>query len=208
MGADVPSPSVSAVQNPQPQPGGTGGRPLVLGEALVRRHQASVWRFLRFLGCPPDVADDLTQDTFVRLLRLPEPLAERGDAALAAWLRATAHNLFRMLCRRPRRGIELLSHDELERGFGAVCPTADGGDAYLDALAVCLERLDERSRDALRRRHAGNESREAIAVHLGLQADGVKTLLRRAREKLRQCIRTRLRRSGDGRDARDPEIPS
>lgn len=34
---------------------------------LVRAHQAGVWRYLRFLGCHPDEADDLTQETFLAL---------------------------------------------------------------------------------------------------------------------------------------------
>ena len=40
-------------------------------EALVRRHQVGVWRYLRFLGCPPELADDLAQDTFLALMRHP-----------------------------------------------------------------------------------------------------------------------------------------
>ena len=34
-------------------------------ERLVVAHQAMVWRYLRFLGCPPADADDLVQDTFL-----------------------------------------------------------------------------------------------------------------------------------------------
>ena len=33
-----------------------------LTEDLIRRHQSGVWRYLRFLGCPPELADDLTQE--------------------------------------------------------------------------------------------------------------------------------------------------
>ena len=38
-------------------------------EQLVRDHQAMVWRYLRFLGCDPALADELTQDTFVAVYR-------------------------------------------------------------------------------------------------------------------------------------------
>ena len=38
---------------------------------LVQQHQAEVWRYLRFLGATAELADDLTQETFLQLLRAP-----------------------------------------------------------------------------------------------------------------------------------------
>jgi DNA-directed RNA polymerase specialized sigma24 family protein len=35
--------------------------------SLVREHQLEVWRYLRYLGASPDLADDLAQETFVQL---------------------------------------------------------------------------------------------------------------------------------------------
>ena len=31
---------------------------------VTEEHQAGVWRYLRYVGCEPPEADDLTQDTF------------------------------------------------------------------------------------------------------------------------------------------------
>ena len=39
--------------------------------SLVRTHQAAVWRYLRYLGADEALADDLTQDTFLKLLAHP-----------------------------------------------------------------------------------------------------------------------------------------
>jgi len=55
--------------------------------AVVRTAQADVWRFCTHLVGPED-ADDLTQDTFVRVVRaLP---AFRGDSSGRTWLLAIA----------------------------------------------------------------------------------------------------------------------
>ena len=35
---------------------------------LIREHQAGVWRYLRVLGCSRELAEDLTQETFLAVL--------------------------------------------------------------------------------------------------------------------------------------------
>ena len=57
-------------------------------EAIIRRHQRGVWRFLRWLGADPALADDLLQEAF--LLLLQRPPVDRREQAIAAWLRTTA----------------------------------------------------------------------------------------------------------------------
>jgi RNA polymerase sigma-70 factor (ECF subfamily) len=159
-------------------------------EALIRRHQRGLWRFLRWLGADPVLADDLLQDTFLRFLQRPP--ADRSDAAVAAWLRTTATNLFRSSGRRARAGVQVDDAEVLEAVWQEHARD-DGGDGYQEALAACLQALPERTRQALelRYRHALGEGELAIA--LGLRPGGVKTLLRRARELLAECIRRRER---------------
>jgi RNA polymerase sigma-70 factor (ECF subfamily) len=153
--------------------------------ALVRAHQAGVWRYLRMLGCPAALADDLTQDTFVSVLE--RPFEDRGAAAAGAYLRRVARNLFwkdrRAAALRPRPA-EL---DELDRRFAAQCGE-DGGESYLARLDRCLERLPARTRGALEWHYADRLGRDAIGARLGIGGDGVKSMLRRARELLRECI--------------------
>ena len=81
-------------------PPSTQSRTVALTEVLIRQHQAGVWRYLRFLGAAPALADDLTQETFLEILRRAP--VDRGAAALGGWLRATARNLFLAQRRRGR----------------------------------------------------------------------------------------------------------
>jgi len=67
---------------------------------LVRGHQAGVWRYLRFLGCDPDKADDLVQESFLAVLR--DGFEERSPGQTAAYLRTVARNRLLMARRKER----------------------------------------------------------------------------------------------------------
>ena len=164
-------------------------------EDLVHRHQRGVWRYLRFLGADPELADDLTQEAFLSLLRTPPEQTEA--AAISAWLRRTAYNLFCNSRRRPRAApLELVEAeaawqtfvgDGLGNGIGN-----SNSDETMEALAQCLQRLPERMQQALRLRYQQDGSRQVVAQRLALTVEGAKTLLRRARERLASCVSSRL----------------
>ncbi|MCA8954858.1 MAG: sigma-70 family RNA polymerase sigma factor [Planctomycetes bacterium] len=150
----------------------------------------SVWRFLRFLGAPADLADDLTQEVFLRLCE--QPLADQGDAARLAWLRRTALNLFRSAGRRMRRELRAIEPTQLDEVWARITVSDPTGDRHAEALRGCMQRLEGRTREALALRYGEGLGREAIAERLALSPEGVKSLLRRALERLRNCIRIRL----------------
>jgi RNA polymerase sigma-70 factor, ECF subfamily len=160
---------------------------IVVTDALVHAHHAGVWRHLRLCGAPADLADDLAQETFLRLCTRPPE--SRGDAALAAWLRATARNLLRNSRRRPS-GVPLdddaaeLAHAAYDRG--------DGGERWRQSLAACVATLPAREQQALALRYAASGSRAAVAKALQLGDEGAKSLLRRARERLLLCVQRRV----------------
>lgn len=151
--------------------------------ALVQRHQAEVWRYLRFLGANAELADDLCQETFLQLLRAP--FEDRGDAARTAWLRKVARNQFVKSYRRPPFAAADL--DRIEATWTDFAQD-DGGDDTLARLRACLEGLDGRAREAVRLHYEERRSRREIGMRLDIGEDGVKSLLRRARQVLRQCV--------------------
>lgn len=152
-------------------------------QALVRRHQAEVWRYLRYLGASAELADDLTQETFLQLLRAP--FAERSNEATTSWLRTVARNFYVKSFRRPPFAETEL--DAIEAGWNSYAAN-DGGDDSLVRLRECLDRLDGRAREAVRWHYEERRSRTDIAERLGLGSDGVKSLLRRTRAALRTCV--------------------
>ena len=70
-------------------------------EALVRRYQPAVWRMSSHLLADTSLAEDVTQEVFVRVYRfLP---SYRGDSKFSTWLFAIARNCAMDELRRPQR---------------------------------------------------------------------------------------------------------
>lgn len=153
----------------------------------LERHQGEIWRYLRFLGCDPSLADDLTQDTFLAALRGTPPFDD--PRAEAAYLRTVAKHRLIDVRRRRRLEVDLEAADLAWRELAG----PDGGAAYLDALRDCLEALDPRGRAAIEGRYRDERSRAELAAGLGLSEEGVKTLLRRTKDGLRACVEGKAR---------------
>ena len=157
----------------------------------MRRHQTGVWRYLRMLGCDGATADDLTQETFLRVLS-QKSFVQHNDAATSVYLRRTARNLMISTARRSSR-IHLTDSaavlDEVwDRWAGADLT----GDEAADVLQGCFSQLTERAQLALRLRYAENASRAAIGQRLGITEHGARNLMQRAKQQLRECVRSQL----------------
>ena len=114
-------------------------------EVAVRQHQAGVWRYLRILGCPPDLAEDLTQDTFVAAFG--RRLQDHDPAAIGSHLRHTARFLWLGARRDTRRREEILA-EAADLLWQRYCVNDDGA-GLLDATSVCVEKLQDRARRAV-----------------------------------------------------------
>ena len=156
---------------------------------LIEDHQAGVWRYLRALGCEANLAEDLTQETFLAVLQ--RPFEHYSPAATASYLRRTAYNALVSFQRRSKKVTTVENIDELnqtwERWAGE-----DNGEELLDALRRCLTILSGRARLALELRFRDRASRETIAAQLDMSEDGAKNLMQRAKKKLRDCIESKV----------------
>ena len=130
------------------------------------------------LGRDPDAADDLVQETFIRVLGHLQLLEQLNPHQRRAWLHRTLKNLF--LDRRSARLRETTLVENLAR---EVEPYAepDEGDLGSDLFALAPEPY----RELLEKRYAlGLTSRE-IADELGIPAATVRSRLHLAIKKLR-----------------------
>ena len=162
--------------------------------ALVREHQAGVWRYLRYLGADAPEADDLTQETFLAVAR--STLVEQSPAQTSGYLRTVAYRQLLMLRRKQRRRVSTVELDAADsvwaESFDAERANGDAWDDHVEAARRCVEKLEGRARRAVDLMYREGAGREAIAQALEMTADGVKTLLRRTRAKLRECIENQL----------------
>lgn len=179
--APIPSTAPNPIAASAPPPAGV----------LVHRHLRTVWRYLRTLGASADVADDLAQEAFVVALR--RGACELPAAATGAFLRRTARFLFLHHLRDRHRDAAHFGGfaDAVDELFARE-DAAGGSDEHLERLRHCVASLPPRSRLALERCYGlgadSDASRAATATELGLQPNGLKTLLQRIRQALRDCL--------------------
>ncbi len=191
-------------------------------ELLIRTHQAMVYRYLRYMGAAADVAEDVAQETFLAAYKsatVPMEDAATEGGRCAAWLRGVARNQLLMHFRKARSNPvssdPVMLQQALEQAdeifAGELLRNGDGFD-YVEALQKCLARLQGTQRKVLDMFYAEEFSRAQIAETLNMSEDGIKSLLRRMRTALRQCVQARLgggktkstqRKTGKGKDAGD-----
>ena len=161
---------------------------------LFDEFRDSLFRYLRWLGCAPDEADDLLQETFVRLhshLRAGRP-AEN----LRAWLFRVAGNLVRDERKSGRRRLQepLEDADGAARGAAAWADPRIGPEQMLlakesvELLHAAIRRLPRDQRRCLALRSEGFRYRE-IAEVLGIGVTTVADALRRAVNTLASELR-------------------
>jgi len=163
--------------------------------SLIRAHQAEIYRYLRYLGADAATAEDLVQETFLAVLRSGRVPADT-EAGRAAWLRGVARNLFLQWCRRQRTAAVRADSESVERAeatWGAVFLRQGDGFDYMEALRACYGALPAQERRVVDQRYAHQMSRADMAKANDLSEDGVKSVLRRIRRALAECVRRRLR---------------
>ena len=153
---------------------------------LVERWESAVFAFfVRMLGSRED-AQDLGQETFIRVFRHADRY--RGAGQFRSWLFKIAGNLARSRLRR-RRVLSWVSfspgrHDRpsSNEGADAAVERAETRTAVRRALAV----LPERQRQAIVLRNFQGLSYREIASAMGISLPAVESLLRRGMAALRR----------------------
>lgn len=145
-------------------------------EGLVRAYQAHVWRFLRHLLSDPELAQDITQETFVRVYRRLATF--RFDSKFSTWVFQVARNA----------GIDALrSRQRRDRLTAVLQPRgrASEPDGQLSVeLQAALQSLGPRLREAfLAIEVLGLTYREAGEA-LGVPEGTVKSRVFKARRQL------------------------
>jgi len=142
-------------------------------ETIFQQHSPAIARRLERMLGSREVAEDLTQEAFLRLWqRAPAGL----DAeAQAAWLQRTASNLALDEFRRRR----VRDHDELEES--AVAALAADGDEQL-VVRETLDRLSAHQRLLILLRFQAGLSHAEIAETLAIAPEAARKRVERARE--------------------------
>jgi RNA polymerase sigma-70 factor (ECF subfamily) len=146
-------------------------------DAVFARLQPSLFRYLHRLTGDQDVAEDIAQESFVRLLRQSLPEAE-----VRPWLFTVATNLVRDRARKTERRQRLLmTAPELITRTPLPDENLERSER-IRAVRAVLAKLPERDRQLLLMREEGFKYDE-IAQVIGVASASVGTLIARALKK-------------------------
>ena len=164
-------------------------------EALFQRLHPALYRYLYRLTGDADTADDIAQETFVRLLRQSMPESE-----VRPWLFTVATNLVRDGVRKAGRRQRLLA---AERFLPASVPRPDelaDRAEQVELVRRALARIPLRDRQLLLMREEGF-TYEEMARAAGVAPGSVGTLLGRALRRFAQVYQAQDGRAQEESDA-------
>src|SRR5215213_9514828 len=156
-------------------------------EQVVREHSARVYRLAYRLSGNAQDAEDLTQETFVRVFR---SLADFSPGTFEGWLHRITTNLFLdMVRRRQRIRFDALPEDTERLPGTAPSPEQVYADTHLDPqVQAALDALAPEFRVAVVLCDIEGLTYEEIAATLGIKLGTVRSRIHRGRVQLRQAL--------------------
>lgn len=169
---------------------------------LMRRYEARLVRLMHTIGPRHDLAEDLAQETFMRVFRARK--SYEPGAKFSTWLFTIAGNVARNAARSLGRRQEV-SEVDAPRGedspsspqlLASTALEASGmmptrlveGDERAEIVRAAVSALSERQRMALMLSRFENMSYVEIAETMDLTTKAVKSLLSRARVNLKEIL--------------------
>jgi len=148
---------------------------------LIRRHQSQVRNFLRKLTRDETLADDLAQDCFLHAWDKIHTYS--GSGTFIGWVLKIAYTTFLQSKRKSKRYAEILEQAGYEKSQATASQSAAPEDVLdLDKL---LGALNEQERVIMIFSYACGLSHREISDATELPAGTVKSIIHRAKDKLR-----------------------
>ena len=195
-------PSAAAPSDPATRPHAAPGWTPPSWDEVVREHADRVYRLAYRLTGNAHDAEDLTQETFIRVFR---SLSSYQPGTFEGWLHRITTNLFLdMVRRRGRLRMEGLPEDTDRLPGGGPDPEQVYSDTHFDpALQASLDELHPEFRAAVVLCDIEGLSYEEIGATLGVKLGTVRSRIHRGRAALRASLdRNRsAARAGRGTDA-------
>lgn len=163
-------------------------------DEVVRQHSGRVYRLAYRLAGNPQDAEDLTQETFVRVFR---SLANYTPGTFEGWLHRITTNLFLdMVRRRQRIRFDALPEDSDRLPGGDRSPEQVFSDTHFDSdIQAALDSLPPDFRVAVVLCDIEGLTYEEIAATLGIKLGTVRSRIHRGRLQLREALRHRAPQS-------------
>jgi RNA polymerase sigma-70 factor (ECF subfamily) len=158
--------------------------------ALTGRYYREINRYALYrTGYDDALADDVTQETFVRMLERIDQF-KVGEYPFIAWLKGIAKFLAIDLQRRKSRAVSLTTGDDdaeydIESQAEGQDTTVERADLTNRILLVAERLLDETEKRILALHYGSDRSTQEIADELGMAQGTVKRKLKEARDEIK-----------------------
>lgn len=155
-------------------------------DELIRLHYDGVFRFLVKLTQDPPLAEDLTQETFLKMIRSIELYIPAGTASFRTWLLTIAKNCCIDHMRRSR--IPPISTERLALADDRDYPGEVEDRLRFQALLQELDTLPPEQALAIRLKYVEDLSLQEIAAQAGVPAKTIKSRIHEGVVKLRRKL--------------------
>ena len=162
-------------------------------ETLLTRHQERVYTKINFIVRDSELANDLFQDTFIKVVRLLKEGKYIEEGKFLPWILRIAHNMSIDHFRRNKKMRMVRSRDEID-----VFATIDNGDVQVEDQLVenqihadvrrLIDELPEDQREVVRMRMYDNLSFKEIAATTGVSINTALGRMRYAVINLRKIV--------------------
>jgi len=159
------------------------------GAALIKAHQQSLYAYMLRLSGRPDIAEDIVQDAFVRVLTNLHRFDPRYR--FSTWLFTIAKRLYVNACQKhkPVYDSDIVGASRGQGGEPSVQTMASEfrGNAR-DAIGKALEKLTPDQREIIVLFHQQEWPISMIAQQMGMPEGTVKSHLHRGRRRMRRSF--------------------
>jgi RNA polymerase sigma-70 factor (ECF subfamily) len=195
--ADTSHPEVAAVLSGDGAAAAAAGWSPPSWDDVVREHADRVYRLAYRLSGNPHDAEDLTQETFIRVFR---SLASYKPGTFEGWLHRITTNLFLDMVRhRSRLRVGALPDDSERIPGRGPEPEQVYADTHLDPeLQTALDELAPEFRAAVVLCDVEGLSYEEIGATLGVKLGTVRSRIHRGRAALRAALARQRAEAGKG----------
>lgn len=165
-----------------------GRRDAAAFTAFVSRHESALLSFAAAFLRDETTAQDVVQDTFLRVARDPKRLLESKNLCERNWLLKVVRDLSVDILRRrasERKAIQAAAQTAPRHAAGPEA-LAEAGE-HLDQVHAAIDRLEPRLRELLILKVREQKSYKEIAGITGLSVTHVGVLLHEALKALRGC---------------------
>ncbi len=153
-------------------------------DVLFERYSARVQAYMRGMVSDGALADDLTQATFLSIVRSKDRYL-RGTP-VASWVFAIATNAARDALR--RRGVERTAHEQLSVAREETADPQTPDPPLRRQLEGALQALPSNQREAVLLREVQGLSYEQVAQSLGITETAVRIRCHRGFQRLRELL--------------------